>query len=482
MSSVFHDQRVGIVVVAYNAESTLAEVLDRIPSDVAGEIEAVIVCDDASVDNTHDAALAYQRSHDHLPLHVVRHPVNLGYGGNQKAGYALAAEMGLDIVVLLHGDGQYAPEVMSDIILPLIANRADAVFGSRMMTRGAAREGGMPLYKYVGNKILTAYENAMTGAELSEWHSGYRAYRVSTLQQLPLTMYSNGFDFDTQIILGLIDAGARIIEVPIPTYYGDEICYVDGMKYAKDLFVHSTRYRLAKMGFGITTSAVSESTYEYKSDPQSSHGQLVRYMAQRQPGEVVDFGCSDGLLSRQFRSLGHTVTGVDLEEHPMVYGRVDKFIQANLDMGLPVDLPEVIDVAVCADVLEHVREPETLLKQLVQRLAPDGTVLASIPNFGHWYPRFRTVLGMFDYDRRGILDRTHVRFFTRRSFERMAHQAGYRVNRIGATGLPFDVADRGGAGSIASKFKLIRALDRLLVRLRPQLFAYQFVYEMRINT
>jgi len=476
---MFGSTRVGILVVAYNAQSTLAATLDRIPAEVAAEVESVIVCDDASLDDTHEAALAYQRTHDKLPMHVVRHPVNLGYGGNQKAGYQLAADLGLYVVVLLHGDGQYAPEVMLDVLAPLLVNRADAVFGSRMMTRGAAREGGMPLYKYVGNKILTRYENAMTGADLSEWHSGYRAYRMSTLQRLPMDSYSNGFDFDTQIILGLIDVQARIKEVPIPTYYGDEICYVDGMKYAKNLFFHTTKYRLNKMGFGTKSVAVSEGAYEYKSDPLSSHGQLLSYLAERKGAEVLDLGCSDGLLSMQICSLGHTVTGVDLEEHPQVHGRVDKFVQANLDFGLPADLPLSVDVVVCADVLEHVRQPEVLLEELVSRLAAGGAVLASIPNFGHWYPRFRTLLGVFDYDRRGILDRTHVRFFTRRSFERMARGAGYQVRRVGATGLPFDVADRGGSGSVSAKLKPIRAIDRALVKLRPQLFAYQFLYELK---
>jgi glycosyltransferase involved in cell wall biosynthesis len=479
VSQIFNSSKVGILVVAYNAETTLAKTLDRIPAEIASSITSVIVCDDASKDSTHDVALAYQRSNDHLPMHVVRHPVNLGYGGNQKAGYQLASEMGLDVVVLLHGDGQYAPEVMLEVIKPLVTGSSDAVFGSRMMTRGAAREGGMPLYKYVGNKILTRYENAMTGADLSEWHSGYRAYRVSTLQQLPMDSYSNGFDFDTQIILGLIDAQARIKEVPIPTYYGDEICYVDGMKYAKDLFIHTTKYRLNKMGFGAKSVAVSEGAYEYKSDPLSSHGQLLSYLAERKGAEVLDLGCSDGMLSMQIRSLGHTVTGVDLEEHPKVHGRVDKFVQANLDFGLPSDLPASVDVVVCADVLEHVRQPEVLLEELAPRLTAGGAVLASIPNFGHWYPRFRTLLGVFDYDRRGILDRTHVRFFTRRSFERMARGAGYQVRRVGATGLPFDVADRGGSGSVSAKLKPIRAIDRALVKLRPQLFAYQFLYELK---
>ena len=479
MSRLFGGLRIGVVVVAYNAETTLEKVLDRIPHDVAGEISAVLVCDDASADATHEVALAYQRSNDHLPLHIVRHPVNLGYGGNQKAGYQLAAEMGLDVVVLLHGDGQYAPELMAEMVKPIVEDGADAVFGSRMMNSGAARKGGMPLYKYVGNKILTRYENAMTGASLTEWHSGYRAYRVSTLQKIALAKNSDGFDFDTQIILQLLDIKSKIVEIAIPTYYGDEICYVDGMKYAKDLFKHSTQYRLRKMGFGYDEKLQGDVAYEYKSDRLSSHGQIVRYLSGRSSGEVLDLGCSDGLLSMQMKSLGYTVTGVDLEEHPQVFGRVDKFVQANLDAGLPEGLPASLDVVVCADVLEHVRQPELLLAELSPRLAPGGAVIASIPNFGHWYPRIRTVFGRFDYDNRGILDRTHVRFFTRRSFERMAKQAGYTVHRVGATGLPFDVADRGGSGKVSNKLKPIRAIDRALVKVRPQLFAYQFLYELK---
>ena len=147
--------------------------------------------------------------------------------------------------------------------------------------------------------------------------------------------------------------------------------------------------------------------------------------------------------------------------------------------GLPDGLPVAIDVVVCADVLEHVRRPELLLAELAPRLASGGAVIASIPNFGHWYPRLRTLFGRFDYDNRGILDRTHVRFFTRRSFERMAKQAGFTVHRVGATGLPFDVADRGGAGKVSNKLKPIRAIDRMLVKVRPQLFAYQFLYELK---
>src|SRR5204863_7802521 len=121
---------------------------------------------------------------------------------------------------------------------------------SRIMEPAEEREGGMPLYKYVRTRILTRFENSVAGAELSEWHSGYRAYSVDALRSIPFDQNSDGFDFDTQIILQLLEAGKRLHEIPIPTYYGDEICYVDGVKYAKDVSRQVMRYRAHKMGFG----------------------------------------------------------------------------------------------------------------------------------------------------------------------------------------------------------------------------------------
>src|SRR5919198_595450 len=215
-------KRIGILVVAYNAASTLAQVLDRIPRDFVPRISEVLVGDDHSQDSTYLVGLGYQQQSHDLPLTVVRHPRNLGYGGNQKAGYRWAIESDLDIVVLLHGDGQYAPEILPEIVEPLDLDKCDAVLGSRMMEPGAARLGGMPLYKYVGNRILTRFENAVTGMDLSEWHSGYRAYTVDALRRIPFEQNSDGFDFDTQIILQLLESGQRILEIPIPTYYGEE--------------------------------------------------------------------------------------------------------------------------------------------------------------------------------------------------------------------------------------------------------------------
>ncbi len=157
--------RIGIVVVAYNATSTLAATLDRIPADFRPRLTEVIISDDASADDTFEQGRLWAERWAAQPgspgTLLVRHTKNLGYGGNQKSAYRLAAERGLDIVVLLHGDGQYAPESLPDLVGPLERGEADAVFGSRMMIPGAARRGGMPLYKRVGNRILTGLQNAM---------------------------------------------------------------------------------------------------------------------------------------------------------------------------------------------------------------------------------------------------------------------------------------------------------------------------------
>ena len=235
-------KRLLVFVVAYYAESTLEEVLARIPEDLFREYGCeVLVIDDGSADRTFEIGHQYRQTHPDVPITVLRNETNQGYGGNQKIGYAYAAAEGFDIVALLHGDAQYAPEELPKLVAPIAQGEADTVFGSRMMTSGAALKGGMPLYKYVGNRILSSVQNAMLGTKLSEFHSGFRVYSVPVLARLPLRLNSNDFHFDTEIIIQLLNAGARIVELPIPTYYGDEICRVNGMKYAKDVLLATVK-------------------------------------------------------------------------------------------------------------------------------------------------------------------------------------------------------------------------------------------------
>jgi glycosyltransferase involved in cell wall biosynthesis len=253
--------RVGVVIVAYNAERTITRVLERIPQAFWNECAGVWLSDDGSMDATEELARAWGSAHPNRPLTVVRQPRNLGYGGNQKAGYRWAIEARLDAVVLLHGDGQYAPEVIGQIVEPIRRGTAEAVLGSRMMRKGEARRGGMPLYKLIGNRVLTVVQNWATGAGFSEWHSGYRAYSVPALASIDFAVNRDDFAFDTDILLQLLAHPTyRFTEIAIPTFYGTEISRVNGLKYAWEIVIASLLWRRRHSRSGVESTEWSTST------------------------------------------------------------------------------------------------------------------------------------------------------------------------------------------------------------------------------
>lgn len=234
--------KIGIFIIAYNAVNHLNKTIARIPKAVYDEVEEIFVIDDASKDNSYYAALGYKAQFGIEKLTVHRNEKNQGYGGNQKVGYQYAIDRGLDVVALVHGDGQYAPEALPDLLLPFKTRSAEMVFGSRMSGSFSALKGGMPLYKYIGNKILTKIQNRLSGLSLSEYHSGYRLYSVEALKSVPFQSFTNNWHFDTQIILAMHERKMRIVERPIPTYYGDEICHVNGIPYALNCILTSYRF------------------------------------------------------------------------------------------------------------------------------------------------------------------------------------------------------------------------------------------------
>lgn len=204
--------KVVITMPAYRAETTLARTVADIPPDVADKL---ILVDDASPDNT--ARLARD-----LGIDVYVHPRNLGYGGNQKTCYTEALRSGADIVVLLHPDYQYEPKAVPLLIAPILAGDADMTFGSRFAGLGDPIGGGMPVYRYIGNRVTTVVENVMLGSRFSELHSGLRAYTRRCLLSLPFLRYSNDFVFDSELLIDAVTSGHRVIEVPIPTRYTKE--------------------------------------------------------------------------------------------------------------------------------------------------------------------------------------------------------------------------------------------------------------------
>jgi glycosyltransferase involved in cell wall biosynthesis len=205
-------KKIVVVMPAYNAERTLRQTYDELPHEYVDE---VILVDDASRDQT--ARLAQE-----LGIHTVIHAENLGYGGNQKTCYREALRLGGDIVVMVHPDYQYDPTLVPQIIEPIVQGEADLVLGSRLAGGGSAIEQGMPWWKYVANRFLTAVENAAFGLRLSEYHTGYRAFSKSVLEAVNFRMNSDDFVFDQEIVAQVVATGYRIAEIPVPVRYFPE--------------------------------------------------------------------------------------------------------------------------------------------------------------------------------------------------------------------------------------------------------------------
>jgi glycosyltransferase involved in cell wall biosynthesis len=204
-----------VVMPAYNAEKTVRDVVARIPHD---QIDGLLLVDDASWDGT--APLARD-----LGIPVIRHPRNLGYGGNQKTCYTNALLMGAEVVVMLHPDGQYDPELVPDLCRPIDEGRADVVLGSRWLGLDPAKA-GMPGWKRLGNRFLTSVENRVLGLDLSEYHTGYRAYSRRFLETIPFEVNANDFVFDTQVLVQAASFGFRIAEVPAVGRYFEDMSSV----------------------------------------------------------------------------------------------------------------------------------------------------------------------------------------------------------------------------------------------------------------
>lgn len=242
-----NDKKLLIYVVAYNARSHITPVLDAMPCTEFRNYE-ILVSDDASKDDTSAVVQKYIENNADKKMKLVTQQKNLGYGGNQKFGYQYAIDNGFDVVVLIHGDGQYSPKLIPEVVGPIMKGDSEVMLGSRMLNRKSALEGGMPLYKFVGNIILTKTQNFLLNMNLAEYHTGYRAYSVKALSTIPFLLNNNGFAFDTDILIQLIDNKARIGEVSIPTYYGDEICRVNGIQYAYEIMLSTVLSRFQRLG------------------------------------------------------------------------------------------------------------------------------------------------------------------------------------------------------------------------------------------
>ena len=244
--------KIAIFIPTYNAAKTLPILLDRIPEQLKKEVQEIFIVDDASQDNTHLIGIGYKATTGLSNLKVYKNERNKGYGGNQKYAYQYAIDKNFDLVVMLHGDAQYAPEKIPALLEPFKEDPETAlVFGSRI--KGDPLKGGMPIIKYIGNRLLTFIENKVLEMNLSEYHSGFRVYNLNKLKTVPFHLCSDKHHFDTDILIQFKIKNLKIKEVPIPTYYGDEKSYVNILEYGLNILKSLSEYYLNKKGIRKVT-------------------------------------------------------------------------------------------------------------------------------------------------------------------------------------------------------------------------------------
>lgn len=473
--------KVLIFVVSFNAEAFIEKVLDRIPRGVwDNDIydTELLVIDDQSSDKTFDRVVVYKDSHPDLKITILYNPVNQGYGGNQKLGYHYAIDQGFDVVVLLHGDGQYAPENLHQMISPIVKDEADVVLGSRMVNRLDALRGGMPLYKWVGNQVLTYLQNKILRQNLTEFHTGYRAYSVKALSGIPFEFNSNYFDFDTDILIQMFDTKQRIKEIAIPTYYGDEISYVNGWYYALLILLTTTRSRIVKASLFFDNrfnySSDNALHYTLKLGYPSSHLFALNYV--KEGMTVLDLGSGPGYMAKALYEKGAQVISLDRHITQMTNNFSFHAINIELEDFDFNTLNQNIDLVFMLDIIEHLRDPESVLLRLRHQFAKNKPpiILITTGNVAFFPVRFGLMLGQFNYGKKGILDRDHRRLFTFKSMKRLLNSTGFETLKI--QGIPAPFPEAIGTNLFS---RLFLKVNSFLILIWRGLFSYQIACTVR---
>ncbi len=469
-----NQKKVLILVVFYKSRKLVDSVISRIPKKVFESDDfstEILVIDDQSPEQAPYSVEDSTNQRPEIKINVLHNPQSQGYGGNQKIGYCYAIKKGFDAVVLLHGEGKYAPEYLDQMIQPILDGEADAVFGSRMLKQLDSLEVRMPLYKWIGNKVLTFLQNRIMKSCLSEFHSGYRTYSVPALASIPFERNSNYFDFDTDIIFQLLDTNKRIKEIAVPTFHGNEISCINCIKYTIRVLYTCISYTITRLGIFDHPKFDYESSttcpYEGKLGYTSSH-QFA--LARVSPGTIVlDVACGSGLMAAHLADKNVKTISIDRTIQEETRQKSWKWLEVDLEQYDFEDDFGQVDYILLLDIIEHLKSHERLLGLLRARFSrffPE--VIITTGNIGFIFMRLGLLLGIFNYGRRGILDKGHCRLFTFSALRRTLKLAGYEITSTSGIPAPYPLAI---GDNWLSRFLLL--VNRFFIFFSKGLFSYQ---------
>jgi 2-polyprenyl-3-methyl-5-hydroxy-6-metoxy-1,4-benzoquinol methylase len=473
--------RVALLLFGCDDPAALRATLDRIPKPVDEWLaEALVVLDRPEGPGAPALAAEECGAGRRFPVRVHRPPRASGPGGARKAAFEYAVRQRFDRVVVLRGDGAHPPEALPELLRASLVEGRPLVLGSRLVRRAESVRAGMSPLRVAAHGLATFVQNRVLGLRVHDWHTAYRAYATDALASVPYQLDADDRTFDVEILIQLRALGVEPHEVTVlPAWREDP--------RPREELVHVWRACRTALGYRLHQLHVTRDGrylvergvhYTLKQSPSGSHMQIVD--AIRPGSRVLDLGCSQGLLARPLREKSARLTGVDSAPARRLAAELEAYHRCDLEQPLELPLGRVFDTVVCADVIEHLRNRQELLRSARRFLVPSGRLVISTPNIALWFYRLSLLVGRFEYGPRGVLDRTHVHLYTRATFRREVERAGFRVVRERVTALPFEVVFESTGRS-----RLVRALAsayHALARLWPELFAYQFILEAEITT
>jgi 2-polyprenyl-3-methyl-5-hydroxy-6-metoxy-1,4-benzoquinol methylase len=391
-------------------------------------------------------------------LHVRANPRRYGYGGRRKVAFEYALERGFDHAIVIEGDGRHPVERLAELWAPAVLEGCPVVVGTRGDRAGGASD------------LLL---RPLLGMPLADWSSGLRLYACDVLRRIPFQLASDDRSFDTEVLIQCRALGVPVRGVDVGTF--EERGASGGGSIAAAVAYRLHQLHLARNGTFLVEHDVR---YTFKHSRTGSHVQILDAI---RPGtRVLDLGCSQGLLARPLREKGVRTTGVDVGPPERVSRDLEAYHRRDLEEPLEIPEDRVFDYVVIADVIEHLKNREQLLRSARRYLKPDGRLLISTPNIAVWFYRLSLLAGRFEYGPRGVLDETHVHLFTQSTFRREVERGGFRILRQRETSLPFEVLFESTGRS-----RLVAGLSEayhLLARAYPKMFAYQFLLEAEGTT